>query len=166
MCPRCPRLWMPLQTQACTAMCRHGRVCVPSRVRLRNVLVRTSLLHCLRIQSFPIISLANSGGEGESSWLSHQCLECQSQCGSWNLTFVCCQRQATAIQRPTSEWVLLADLHVELQSLFVTSGKLAGWSVHVYNTHPDFERGNYGENCVYYNQIFTVIFSKVRWLHS
>ena len=106
------------------------------------------------------------GGEGESSWLSHQCLECQSQCGSWNLTFVCCQRQATAIQRPTSEWVLLADLHVELQSLFVTSGKLAGWSVHVYNTHPDFERGNYGENCAYYNQVFTVIFSKVRWLHS
>ena len=39
---------------------------------------------------------------------------------------------------------------------FITSGKLEGWSVHVYNKHPDFETGNYGENCVYYNQIFMV----------
>jgi len=29
------------------------------------------------------------------------------------------------LQRPTNERVLLADLHVELWSLFVTSGKLA-----------------------------------------
>jgi len=41
-------------------------------------------------------------------------------------TCVHCHRQATAIQRPTNEQVLLADLHVELWSLFVTSGKLAG----------------------------------------
>jgi len=30
------------------------------------------------------------------------------------------------LQRPTAERVLLADLHAELWSLFVTSGKLAG----------------------------------------
>jgi len=24
--------------------------------------------------------------------------------------------------------------------------KLAGWSVHVYNTHPEFVRANYGQN--------------------
>jgi len=37
---------------------------------------------------------------------------------------------------------------------YVTSGKLAGWFVCVYtNMHPDFERGNNGENCAYYNGI-------------
>ena len=42
------------------------------------------------------------------------------------------------LQMPTTEQVLLADLHAELRSLFFTSGKLAGGSLHVYNTHPDF----------------------------
>jgi len=31
----------------------------------------------------------------------------------------------------------------------------------MYNTHSDFERGNYGENCAYYNRIFTVIGPKI-----
>jgi len=75
--------------------------------------------------------------------------------GSWNLTCVCCQCQATAkkaynlvsaISR-LSRWTLVS---------FVTSGKLAGWSVPVYNTHPNFERGNCGDNCAYYNRIFAV----------
>ena len=64
------------------------------------------------------------------------------------------------LQRPTTERVLLADLHIELRSLL---SLLGNWpasqvsaSVHVYNTHPDFERDNYGENCAYYNRIFTV----------
>ena len=49
--------------------------------------------------------------------------------------------------------MLLAD--VELWSL-VTSGKLPGLSVHMYNMHPDFQRGNYDENCAFFNGIFTV----------
>ena len=58
--------------------------------------------------------------------------------------------------RPTTKPVFLADLHVVLWSLFVTSGKLPGWSVHLYNTHLNFERGNYDANCAYYNRIFMV----------
>jgi len=101
--------------------------------------------------------VANGGREWESSWLSHQCLERQvGQCCSWNLTCTRCQRQtataeaynsASAITWP-SRWTLVS---------FVTSGKLAGWSVHVYNMHPNFERGNCGENCAYYNGLFIVL---------
>jgi len=39
---------------------------------------------------------------------------------------------------------------------FITSRKLAGWLVCIYNMHPDFERSNKGEKCAYHNQIFTV----------
>jgi len=47
------------------------------------------------------------------------------------------------LQKPTTERVLLADLHVEIWSL-------------LYNTHPDVERSNFGDNYTYYKQIFTV----------
>jgi len=40
--------------------------------------------------------------------------------------------------------------------------ELAGWLVHMYNMHPDFERGNYGENSAYYNHIFIVVL-KLWW---
>jgi len=117
---------------ACVHRCVHG-----------NSLIHTSLLHCLR--RFLLLSPASGGREGEIRWLSHRCVERQvGQFSNWNLTCARC-RVKQQLQRPTTERVLLADLHVELWSLFVTSGKLAGWSVYVYNTHPDFERGSYGE---------------------
>ena len=37
--------------------------------------------------------------------------------------------------------------------VFVTCGKLAGWFVHMYNMHPNFERSSNGENCACYNRI-------------
>jgi len=89
--------------------------------------------------------------EGESSWLSHRCLERQVAVETLRVHAVSNKQQ---LQRPTTERVLLADLHVELWSLFVTSGKLAGRLVHACNMHPDFERGNCGENYAYYNRIF------------
>ena len=48
------------------------------------------------------------------------------------------------LQRPTTERVLLADLHVELRSLSF----LGNWQADqfVYNWHPNFERSNYREN--------------------
>ena len=42
--------------------------------------------------------------------------------------------------------------------LILLPGKLACLLVRVYNMHPLFERGNNGQNCAYYNQIFTVVF--------
>jgi len=63
------------------------------------------------------------------------------------------------LQRPTTERVLLADLHVELQSLL---SLLRNWQADqlVYNTHPNFERSNYGENCAYYNGISTILYNE------
>jgi len=102
----------------CTVMCGRvpervrKRVCVRSRKRSRPHISAA----LLGIQSFPLPS--ESRREGESSWLSLRCLERQvGQCGSQNLTCARCQRQATATER-----VLLANLHVELWSLSVTSG--------------------------------------------
>ena len=50
---------------------------------------------------------------------------------------------------------------------FVTSGKLARWQVHVYNMQPNFESGNWGQNCAYYNEITwklrRVIQSHIMW---
>jgi len=59
----------------------------------------------------------------------------ERQVGQWCVRAVSVKKQ---LQMPTTERVLLADLHAELRSLFFTSGKLAGGSLHVYNTHPDF----------------------------
>ena len=63
------------------------------------------------------------------------------------------------LHRPTTERVLLADLHVELRSLL---SLLGNWQADqfVYNWHPNFERGNYRENCAYYNGISTVLYSE------
>jgi len=125
----------------------NASVCIHRSVH-RNVLPS--------LRRFLLLSLANGRREGDRSWLSHRCLERQvGQFGSWNLTCVHCQRQATATKACNwaravswpSRWTLVS---------FIITGKLAGWSVHVYNTHSDFERGNYGENCAYYNRIFTV----------
>jgi len=77
----------------------------------------------------------------------------------FSFAHLCCIKQQ--LQRPTTERVLLADLHAELRSLFVISRKLAGWSVHMCNMHPDFERGNYGKNRAYYNRIFTVTIGRL-----
>ena len=99
---------------------------------------------------------ADSGREGESSWLWRQYLERQvGQCCSRNLTCARCQHQATATKAYNwasaiswpSRWTAVSS---------VTSEKLADWSVHDNNTHPDFETGNYRENCACYNRIFTV----------
>ena len=126
------------------------RVCVRSRKRSRPHISAA----LLGIQSFPLPS--ESRREGESSWLSLRCLERQvGQCGSKNLTCARCQRQATATKAYNwasaiswpSRWTLVSFCHF---------WKLAGLSVHVHNTHPDFERDNYGENCAYYNRILTV----------
>jgi len=108
--------------------------------------------------------VANCGREGERSWLSHWCLEHQVAVETWRVCAVSIKQQ---LWRPTTERVLLADLDVELWSLSVTSGKLAGWSGHVYNMHPDFlfkrqvimvhiMRIIRCGNCAYYNQIFMV----------
>ena len=63
------------------------------------------------------------------------------------------------LQRLTTERVLLADLHVELWSLL---SLLRNWQPDqfVYNTHPNFETSKYGENCVYYNGISTVLYNE------
>ena len=63
------------------------------------------------------------------------------------------------LQRPTTERVLLADLHVELRSLL---SLLGNWQADqfVYNWHPNFERSNYRENCAYYNRISTVLYNE------
>ena len=39
---------------------------------------------------------------------------------------------------------------------FVLSWKLASRLLHVYSTHPGFERSNYCQNCAYYTPDFTV----------
>ena len=51
--------------------------------------------------------------------------------------------------------MLLLDLHGELWPRFTTRN-IAGLLVHVYNTHPLFERGNNGQNYAYCNRICTV----------
>jgi len=63
------------------------------------------------------------------------------------------------LQRLTTERVLLADLQVELRSLL---SLLGNWQSDqfVYNTHPNFERSNYGENYAYYNGISTVLYNE------
>ena len=142
----------------CKVQMRTVSVCILGRVH-GNVLVRTSPLRCLAAcayNRFLLLSLANGGGGRAAGCHTGAQNVKWANAAVETSTCVHCHRQATAIQRPTNEQVLLADLHVELWSLFVTSGKLAGWSVHVYNTHPDFERGSYGENCAYCNQIFMV----------
>jgi len=75
---------------------------------------------------FLLLSAANGGREGEKSWLSLWYLT--SGCWNWCVCAVSIKQQ---VQKPTTERVLLADL-----VSFVISGKLAGWSVHVYNMHP------------------------------
>jgi len=94
------------------------------------------------------LSRRTAGGKGRAAGCqSHRCLERQvvhcAACGSWNLTHARCQRHATATKAYnwasaiswTSGWTAVSS---------VTSGKPAGWSVHVHNTHPNFERSNYG----------------------
>ena len=119
-------------------------------------LVQSSLLRCLCIQSFSI----THPGERREGMGEQLAVTAVPRTSSWPIRqlklCLCAVSIKQQLQKPTTERVLLADLHVELWSLFVTSGKLADLSVHVYNMHPDFERGNCGENCAYYNGIFTV----------
>ena len=137
------------RVRECVSMCVHRRVD-------GNVLVGTSLLHSLC--RFLLLSrerqAAYGGREGEMRWLSRRCLERQvGQFGSWNLTRVRCQRQSTA-RKAYNRASSISWPSCWAPVSFVTSGKLAGWSVHLYNTHPDFERGK-SENCAYYDRIFT-----------
>jgi len=60
------------------------------------------------------------------------------------------------VKRPTNEWVLLADLHVELWSHLSLLGIYLADQFTCIICTPDSERGNYGENCAYYIRIFTV----------
>ena len=130
------------RTHVCTAKCwrvcvRNASVWVHRRIH-GKFLVCTSLLRCLR--RFLLLSPVNGGREEERSWLSHRCLERQvGQYGSWNLTCVRCQHQATARKAynrvSAISWPLLWT-----PVSYITSGKLAGWSVHVYNMHRLWER--------------------------
>jgi len=134
-----PQTHASMRNNVRTRTCPLMRLCIQGNVLILHISAALPV-HAIVSYYSPGRTVGRKG-----NWLSHQCRERHvGQCGSWHLTCERCQRQATA----TTEWVLLADLHGELGSVFVTSGKLAGWSVHVYNTHPDFERGNYGENCV------------------
>ena len=65
-----------MYTQLCAEayMSVNASACVHRRVR-GNILVRTSLLHCLR--HFLLLSPASGGREGEILWSSHRCLELQ-----------------------------------------------------------------------------------------
>jgi len=139
----CPRLPTHPQTHACMHSNVHPRtrLCCSRKHSRPHV---SAVLLC--IQSF---RLPANGGEELAVTPVH---------GSLSGPMRQLRRVHTvSVKQPTTEQVLLADLHVELWSLYVTSGKLAGWLVHVYNMHPDFERCNRGENCVYYNQIFMVM---------
>jgi len=104
-------------------------VCVHSWARSRKRSrphISAALPGCLRIQSFPItLSGEWRGGRAAGCHTGAQNVKWANAAVETS-TCVHCHRQATAIQRPTNEQVLLADLHVELWSLFVTSGKLAG----------------------------------------
>jgi len=137
----CPRMHVYVRSQTCwwKRPCRHISAAQSAR--------------------FPITvpgewQAANGGREGEMRWLSRRCLERQvGQFGSWNLTRVRCQRQSTA-RKAYNRASSISWPSCWAPVSFVTSGKLAGWSVHLYNTHPDFERGK-SENCAYYDRIFT-----------
>jgi len=81
------------------------------------------------------VTSGNGGREGECSWLSHRCLEVkwanvavESGCVHAVSVKQQLQRPPSAISLP-SRWTL------------VSSGKLVGWSVHVYNTDRQHERG-------------------------
>ena len=63
------------------------------------------------------------------------------------------------LQRPTTERVLLADLHVELRFLLSLLGNRQA-DQFVYNWHPNYERSNYRENRAYYNGISTVLYNE------
>jgi len=119
-------------THVCAAMC--WRVCVRERICVHPQ--KRSRKRPALSAPFPITQ--PGGREGERSWLSHLCLERQvGQFGSWNLTCMRCQRHATATKAYIwasaiswfSRWTLV---------FFIITWKLAGWSVHVYNTHSDF----------------------------
>jgi len=69
-----------------------------------------------------------AGGKGRAANCHTGSLERQVAVETWCVRAVSFKQQ---LQKPTTERVLLADLHVELWSLFVTSWKLTGWSVHV-----------------------------------
>ena len=137
----CPRMRVYVRSQTCWRKrpCRHISAAQSAR--------------------FPITvpgewQAANGGREGEMRWLSRRCLERQvGQFGSWNLTRVRCQHQSTA-RKAYNRASSISWPSCWAPVSFVTSGKLAGWSVHLYNTHPDFERGK-SENCAYYDRIFT-----------
>jgi len=151
----------------CTAVCGRGHipecvrntsVCVCRRIH-GNVLVCMSLLCCLRIRSFRI-TLPGERLEGRGEQLAVTLVPRTSSEPMWQLKLDLyipsassnsykSLQQSEAINWPAwpARWTLVS---------FVTSGKLAGWWVHMYNSHPNFEIVIYGENCAYYNQIFTV----------
>ena len=84
----------------CAAMC--GLVLVCERIHDASVFVHRrvhgNVLVCTSLLRFLLLSPANCGREGMSSWLSHRCLERHvGQWGSWNLTCAHCQRRATAM---------------------------------------------------------------------
>ena len=120
------------RTHVYIATCGREHVC--ERV-CKRVCVRS--LKCSRKRSRPHISAAqtaqpiisdnyspwqvvNGGGKGRAV-LSERCLERQVAVESWCVRAVIVKQQ---LQKPTSERMLLADLQVELWSLFVTSAGL------------------------------------------
>ena len=132
------------------SVCAHG-----------NVLVRTSLLCCLTIQSFPSERRAANGTrEGERSWLSahlcwlsHQCLERQVAVETRRVHAVSIRQQ---LQKPTTERVLLATF--TLNSVLFLS-LLGNWQADqftcIIRTRTMREVINYGETCAYYIRILT-----------
>jgi len=46
-------------------------------------------------------------------------------------------------------YIILSD------DLLVAGHNQACWLVHAYDMHPNCERGNYSENCVYYDKFFS-----------
>jgi len=74
-------------------------------------------------------SPANGGRDGESSWLSHRCLEQQVAVETWRVCAVSIKQQ---LQKPAKECVLLADIHAELRSLchFSLLSLLGNWQAY------------------------------------
>jgi len=127
--------------QQCTErICVHLRM--HSRKRSRLHISAAMPVHTIVSYYSPRRTAGSKRGrKGESSWLSHRCIERQvGQCGSWNLTCAHCQHQAIAT-KAYNRASAISWLSRWTPVSFVTSGKLAGWSVHVYNTHPTL-RGN------------------------
>ena len=151
---RCPHLLERPQTHACMRSNVRMRTCPYVSVRSRVSSWKRSRPHIsAALPAHTIVSSPRRmvGRRGEQLAVTPVP---RTSSGSWNLT--CAVSIKQQVQRPTTERMLLADLHVALVSFchFLETGRL---SVHLYNTHPEFERGNYGKNCAYYNGIFTAL---------